>query len=105
LVKKFLEEIGISDLTVEQLEKLCEIAEKAARDYVLSKVSARRISTLDVTVDTEGSKPVTVNVEVEIMLSPLMKKFDVEKLTKEAIETAFAAIKEYLRELSCKSTK
>jgi len=104
-VKEFLEEIGISDLTVEQLEKLCEIGEKAATDYILSKVSARRISTLDITVDTEGSKPLTVNVEVEVTLSPLMKNFDVERLTKEATGKAFAAIDEYLREISCKSIK
>jgi len=104
-VKDFLEEIGISKLTVEQLEKLCEIGEKAARDYILSKVSTRRISTLDITVDTEGSRPVTVKVEVEVVLSPLMKNFNVEKLTKEAIEKAFEAVKEYLRELACKSTK
>jgi len=100
-----LEEIDIAELTGEQLEKLCELGEKAARDYVLSKVPERRISTLDITVDTEGSKPVTVNVEVEVTLSPLMKDFDVDKLTGEAVEKAFVAIKEYLRELSCRSKK
>jgi len=100
-----LEEIGIPELTAEQLEKLCEIGEKAARDHILSKVSASRISALDITVDTEGSKPVMVNVEVEVTLSPLMKGFDVEKLTKEATEKAFAAIREHLREVACKSKK
>jgi hypothetical protein len=104
-VKDFLEEIGISELTPEQLEKLCEIGEKAAREHVLSKVPNRRISTMDITVDTEGTRPVTVNVEVEVNLSPLMKNFNVEKLVKEATEKAFAAIKQYLSELSCKSTK
>jgi len=104
-MKKFLEEIGISELTVEQLKKLCEIGEKAARDHILSEVSARRISTLDITVDTEGSKPLTVNVEVEVTLSSFMKNFDVERLTKEAMGKAFAAINEYLREISCKSIK
>lgn len=101
----FLEEIGLSELTVEQLEKLCEIGEKAAREHILSRVSARRISALDVTIDTEGSKPVTVNVEVELTLSPLMRNFNVEKLTKEATEKAFKAINQYLRETACKSTK
>ena len=104
-MKDFLEEIGFSELTVEQLEKLCEIGEKAAREHILSKVSARRISTLDVTIDTEGTKPITVNVEVELTLSSLMKNFNVEKLTKEATEKAFEAINEYLREIACKSTK
>jgi len=101
----FLEEIGISELTDEQLEKLCEIGEKAARDHILSKVSARKVSTLDINIDTEGNKPVTVNVEVEVTLSPLMKNYNVEKLSKEAVEKAFAAINKYLRELACKSTK
>lgn len=89
----------------EELEKLCEIGEKASRDYILSKVPEQRISELNITVDTEGKKPVTVNVEVEIKLSPLMKNFAPEKLAEEASEKAFAAIEEYLRELMCKSEK
>jgi hypothetical protein len=100
-----LEEIGISQLTVEQLEKLCEIGEKSVRDYVLSKVPTRRVSTLDITIETRGNKPLVVNVEVEITLSPLLKGFDAEKLTKEATEKAFSTIKGYLREQTCKSKK
>jgi len=100
-----LEEIGIPELTHEQLEKLCEIGEKAAREYVYSKVSSRKISALNISIDTEGTKPVTVNIDVEISLSPLMKDYNVEKLAKEATERAFASIKDYLSELTCKSTK
>ena len=81
------------------------MAEQAARDYVLSQVSTGRIATLDVLVDAEGTKPVTVNVDVTVVLSPLMKDFDVEALTKEATKRAFAIIEEYLRELKCKSKK
>jgi len=100
-----LEEIGIPELTPEQLEKLCEIGERTARDYVLSKVSSRKISELNITVDTDGAKPVTVNVDVEISLSPLMEYYDTEKLAKEATQKAFESIKEYLSGLACKSTK
>jgi len=100
-----LEDIGIPELTPKQIEKLCEIGEKAAREYVISKISPRKISELNITVDTEGRKPVMVNVEVEITLSPLMKNFDTGKLTREASEKAFASIKEYLRELACKYKK
>jgi len=100
-----LAETGIPELTLEQVEELCEKAEQAARDYVLSKVSTGRIATLDVSVDAEGTKPVTVNVDVTVVLSPLMKDFDVEELTKEATKCAFAIIEEYLRELKCKSKK
>jgi len=56
-------------------------------------------------VDTEGSKTVTVNVEVEIALSPLMKGYNVKQLVDEATKRAFEAVEAYLRELSCKSTK
>lgn len=98
-------ENGIPELTLEQVEELCELAEQAAREYVLSKVSTSRIVALDVAVDAEGTKPVTVNVDVTVVLSPLMKDFDVESLTKEATKQAFAQIEEYLRELKCKSKK
>jgi hypothetical protein len=100
-----LEEIGIPELTIEQITELCERAEQAARDHVISKVSTSRIVTLDVSVDAEGTKPVTANVDVTVVLSPLMKDFDVEALTKEATKRAFDNIEEYLRELKCKSKK
>jgi len=100
-----LAENGIPELALEQVAELCELAEQAAREYVLSKVSTSRIVTLDIAVDAEGTKPVTVNVDVTVVLSPLMKDFDVESLTKEATKQAFAQIEEYLRELKCKSKK
>jgi hypothetical protein len=100
-----LEENGISELTLEQVEELCERAEQAAREYILSKIPKNRVAALDVTVDAEGTKPLTVNVDVSVVLSPLIKDFDVEALTKTATERAFAHIEEYLRELECKSTK
>lgn len=100
-----MEEIGIPELTSEQVEELCEIAEKAARKHILSKVPSNRISTLDITIDTEGAKPVTVNVDIGVTLSPLVKNYDVKSLVNEAIEGAFASIERYLRTLACKSTK
>ncbi len=100
-----MEEIGIPELTSEQVEELCEIAEEAAREYILSKVPSRRVSTLNITVDTEGTKPITVSVDVEVTLSPLMKNYNVEELTREATKKAFASVERYLRELTCKSKK
>lgn len=100
-----MEEIGLPKLTSEQVEELCEIAEEAAREYIISKVPPRRVSVLNVTVDTKGRKPLTVNVDVEVTLSPLMKDHNVKKLTREATKMAFASIEKYLRELACKSTK
>ncbi len=96
---------GIPELSLDQIAGLSEGAEKAARDYVLSKVSPSRIVTLNVTVDAEGTKPLEVSVDVTIVLSPLMNHFDVEFLTNEAIKKAFLSIEEYLRELKSKSKK
>lgn len=98
-------ENGIPELTAEQVSELCERAEQAARNYVLFKISTSRIVTLDVTVDAEGTKPVNVTVDVNVVLSPLMKDFNVEALTKEATKKAFDSIEEYLRELRCKPKK
>ncbi len=95
--------MGIPKLTSEQIEILCEIAEKAARTYVLSKIPSHKIQVLNITVEAEGLKPLTVNVDTEIVLSPLMKNYDVERLVKEATAEAFRSIEEYLRRLKCKS--
>ena len=96
---------GIPELTLEQVEDLLERAEKAVREYVLSQVPATRIANLEVVLYAEGIKPLTVTVDVEVVLSPLMKDFDVEALTKEATKRAFICIEENLRELECKSKK
>jgi hypothetical protein len=100
-----LEEIGIPPLTSKQVEELCEIAEKAARGYISSKIPQKQISTLNITVDTEGTKPITVNVDIELDLLPKTKGYDVKKLADEATQQAFTSIEKYLRKIACKSTK
>jgi hypothetical protein len=100
-----LDEIGIPELTSEQLEKLCEITEKAARQQILKEVSLQRITDLNVTIGIEGSKPVTVNVDVKITLSPLMRNYDVQRLVNEAKDRAFKTIEKYLGNLACNSKK
>lgn len=100
-----MEELGLPKLTTEQIEELCSIAEEAAREYALSKVPSKRIETLNISVEAKGTKPVTLTVEIDIALSPLMKDFDVQKLVDEAVEEAFTSAKKYLRELKCHSKK
>lgn len=70
-------EIAIPELKSEQIEELCSIVEKTARQYVLSKLSPKRIEALNISVETEGAKPVRLTVDVDVLLSPLMKKFNV----------------------------
>jgi len=102
---ELVEELGLPELTSEQIEELCSIAEEAAREYVLSKVPSKRIETLNISVEAEGTKPVMLTVEIDIALSPLMKDFDVQKLVDEAVAEAFISAKKYLRELKCHSKK
>ena len=98
-------EIGIPELKSEQIEELCSIVEKTARQYVISKVSPKRIEALNISVETEGTKPVRLTVDIDLSLSPLMKKFNAQKLVNEAIKEAFTSAENYLRELKCHSKK
>jgi hypothetical protein len=100
-----LEENGITELTMDQLEILCESTEQVTRDYILSQIPVSKISDFDITIEAEGTKPVNMNVEVFIVLSPIMKDYNVEELTKEATNRAFIHIEEYFRELKCISKK
>ncbi|MGB9841971.1 MAG: DUF3194 domain-containing protein [Candidatus Bathyarchaeales archaeon] len=98
-----MDELGFPELTTEQIETLCSTAENAARKYVLSKVSAKMVEKLNISVEVEGTKPVSVTVEIELELSPKMREFDAEKLVKEAIKEAHKASENYLRKLACPS--
>ena len=100
-----MEELSIPELTSEQIEELCSITEETARKSVLSKVAQKRIETLNISVEAEGTKPVSLTVDVDIALSPIMKDFDVKALTEEAVKVAFAAAEKYLRELKWRSQK
>jgi len=98
-----VEDLGIPELTSEQIEGLCGVAEEAARKYILSKVPSKRIETLNISVEAEGVKPLTLTVDIDIELSPLMKNFEVQKLVDEAVKEAFASAEKYLRKLACNS--
>ena len=100
-----LEEVRKTSLSYEQLERLCEIAEEAARKYVTSRIPDRGISDLSISVNSTDSETLNLEIDVEIILSPLFKKVDVKKLAEEAINAAFKAAEEYLREITCHSEK
>jgi hypothetical protein len=102
---KLVEEIGLPELRPEQQEQLCLLAEKAAREHILSKVPLRKITTLNITVEIEGKKPIIVSVETETQLSNQMKNYDAELLAKQATQKAIQAIDKYLRQTSCKLDK
>ena len=98
-----LEEIGLPELSPEQKENLCVSVEKAARDYIKSKIPLGKIQKLNINVEIEGQTPVTVTVDIELAASPLMEGCNEEQLVNEATRKALGATDTYLREIACKS--
>lgn len=92
-------ELGIPELTTEQIETLCSTAEEAARKYVLSKVSHKDIDRLDISVEADGSKPVNVTVEINLILASRTKDVDADALVKEAVNQAHKATENFLRKI------
>jgi hypothetical protein len=92
-------ELGIPELTTEQIETLCSTAEDAARKYVLSKVSHKDIDRLDISVEADGSKPVNVTVEINLILASQIKDVDADVLVKEAVNQAHKATENFLRKI------
>jgi hypothetical protein len=52
-----------------------------------------------VSVEAEGTKPVSLAIDLDIVLSPTLKDLDVKRLVDEALNAAFAAAEKYLRAL------
>jgi hypothetical protein len=100
-----LQELGLPELTAEQVEQLCIIAEAAARKNVLLKISSKKIETLDISAEAEGSKPLRLTVDVNIVLSPDVQSLSVKELSDEAVKQAIVSAEKYLRELACHSHK
>ncbi len=92
-------ELGFSELTTEQIEILTQTGEEAARKYVFSKLSSKNVERLDVSVEAEGTKPVNVTVEINLVLKPEIKGVDVDALVKEAVSQAHKAMENFLRKL------
>jgi len=95
-----VEELGIPELTTEQIETLCSTAENAAREHVLSKVSSKMVEKLNISVEANGTKPVNLAVEIDLTLSQQMKDFDAKALVNEAVKEALKAGENYLRKLT-----
>lgn len=100
-----MQKLGLPELTTEQVEQLCIIAETAAKRLVLSKVPAKKIEALNISAEATGAKPFNLAVEVEIVLSPEMEGFNVEDLSNEAVRQAFVSAEKFLRDLACHSQK
>lgn len=92
-------DLGIPELTTEQIELLCQTAEEAAKNFILSKVAVKNLDTLDIAVEVAGTKPVDVTVEIDLILNKSVKGVEAEALVKDAIKEAHEAAEKYLRQL------
>jgi hypothetical protein len=96
---KLVEELGLSELTAEQIEALCLTAENAARKYILAEVSPKTVERLNVSAEANGTKPVNLAVEIDLALSPQTKNVDLDKLVADAAREALKVSENYLRKL------
>jgi hypothetical protein len=92
-------ELGFPELSTEQIELLCQTTEDAARKHILRKVPSKDVDRLDIAVEVEGTKPVNVTVEINLLLSKDMKGADAESLVKEAVDAAHRATQNFLSKL------
>jgi hypothetical protein len=92
-------DLGFPALTTEQTELLCQTAEAAAQKYIQTKVAAKNIDRLDISVEADGAKPVNVTVEINLQLTKAAASINVEALVKEAVEAAHGATENFLRNL------
>ncbi len=92
-------ELGLPELTTEQIETLCATAENAARKHIQTKISSKMVDRLDITVEAEGTKPVNLSVEINLVLNDQAKDVDADALVKEAVAQAHLASENFLRTL------
>ena len=86
-----------------ELENICNMAEEAARKYVMSRVPKEGISDLTIFVDVEeGSEALNVDVDVEVKLSPLYRNLNAEEIAEGSVKAAFKAVEEYLSKIRSK---
>jgi len=84
--------------TTDEVEEICIAAEEAARQVLFSKISLKRVSDLDVTVEALGDKPLVLDVDVGVEL--LIGDEDLQALVDKATDAAFSAAEVKVRELS-----
>ena len=91
--------IDISKLTPEQIEQLCLVGEAAASNYVRKKASKHEIEQLDITIETSRNEELAIDIIIDLELS-LFSQLDSDSLAQEAVDIAFEAIEEKLREIT-----
>jgi hypothetical protein len=83
--------------TDEEIETICTAAEEAARNFVLSKVSLKKLDDLSLSIEAVGDKPLSLSVELAVELDS--DNPQISRIIDEATDAAFSAAEEKVREL------
>ena len=83
--------------SADEVEQICAAAEEAARRHLLSKVSLKQVSDLDVMVEAVGDKPLLLSVDVALELQSGDQ--NLQDLVGEATTAAFSAAEAKAKEL------
>ena len=94
-----LADIGLPDLTEEQFEEVCAVAEEAARKHIFPKFPQNKWTTWIFALRLK-EKPLNLSVEVDLVLSTTAQGIKQKILVDEAVAEAFKAIENYLRKLT-----
>jgi hypothetical protein len=84
--------------TDDEIESICSAAEEAARKFILSKISLKKLEDLDLSVEGAGDKPLSVTVEIAIQTE--LEDPELNTIIDNATEAAFAAAEAKVRELN-----
>jgi hypothetical protein len=84
-------------LTDEEMESICAAAEEAARKFILSKISLKKLEDLDLSIEAVGDKPLSVTVEVAVETD--LGDAELKTIIDDATDAAFAAAEAKVREL------
>jgi hypothetical protein len=84
--------------TDEEIELICTAAEEAAREFILSKISLKKLGDLDLSVEGVGDKPLSVTVEITVESE--LEDPELGMVIDNATEAAFAAAEAKVRELN-----
>ena len=95
-----MEELGIAELSTKQMEILCQATENSAKNYILSRIPQKKVEELNIIVEAYGERPLTVKVEVDIILSPKIKDMNPEPLTRLAVTEALKTSENFLRKIN-----
>ena len=84
-------------LTQEEIEEICEAAEKAARNALFTEVKLKQVSDFEIAVEAAGDKPLTLTVDFSAFSNLPLDKLG--KLVDEACDSSLKAAEKKAREL------